>query len=167
MLEWNSHCMQNLSHDTVCKIIAASRHDSKLELIVSRAANVPGNDDFLNIHRILSTDQHIPTNLMQFNETNFNNTYYPQFDDRKLMHLQNAAVYSVPHSQSLINAPLNKCLINSNNSSAEQNFLQRHYHNRVAQLHGDLSNRRAESPLVLHRNFQTRYSLVLFYFNFL
>lgn len=164
MLEWNSNCMQNLSHNAAGAIIAASRNDSKLELIVSRAANVPGNDDFLNVQRMLASDNsHIPNHLMALGEiTNYsgnNTTYYPQFGNRKLLHLQTSG-YGVPHSQSLVNAPLHKFSLGGNSAgTVEQNFFQRHYHNRVAQLFSDngVSGVRAASPLILHRNFQTGY----------
>ncbi|KAI1724565.1 c2 domain-containing protein [Ditylenchus destructor] len=59
VLEWNGHCLQNLTHDQVYNIVNSTKNDTKLELIVSRPANFPGNDDFLNVRRI-STASHFP-----------------------------------------------------------------------------------------------------------
>ncbi|CAI4229325.1 unnamed protein product [Auanema sp. JU1783] len=49
MLEWNGQPLQNATYDQVYEIISASKHESQVELIVSRSACVPGGDDFLNV----------------------------------------------------------------------------------------------------------------------
>lgn len=149
--------MRNLSHDAVCKIVAALRHDSKLELIVSRLININGNDELLNFNQKNFFNQQNSTNLMKFYKTNYNNNnFYPQqVDNKKFMHLQNLNNYNVPHSQSLINGQLNHFLLSGN---AEQNFL---YNNRINQMHNEFNEKRAVSPLVLHRNFHQGYSLDL------
>ncbi|KAK0405566.1 hypothetical protein QR680_018060 [Steinernema hermaphroditum] len=49
VLEWNGKSLQNVTFDQVYDIINASKNEPRVELIVSRSANAPGGDDFLNV----------------------------------------------------------------------------------------------------------------------
>uniref|UniRef100_A0A1I7XH62 C2 domain-containing protein n=1 Tax=Heterorhabditis bacteriophora TaxID=37862 RepID=A0A1I7XH62_HETBA len=49
VLEWNGQALQNATFDQVYEIISASKHESQVEIIVSRSSSVPGGDDFLNV----------------------------------------------------------------------------------------------------------------------
>ncbi|VDO20089.1 unnamed protein product [Haemonchus placei] len=49
VLEWNGQALQNATFDQVYEIISASKHESQVEIIVSRSSSVPGGDDFLNM----------------------------------------------------------------------------------------------------------------------
>uniref|UniRef100_A0A915ECB5 C2 domain-containing protein n=1 Tax=Ditylenchus dipsaci TaxID=166011 RepID=A0A915ECB5_9BILA len=135
VLEWNGNCLQNITNDAVYNIINASKNDIKLELIVSRSVNYPGNDDFLNINRITGLQRPI-------SEASF-------YDSRGFIDPCTAGVSAataipigssfspyetagfggrIPHSLSLVAAPLYKL-------------------STAAELH----HNRAASPLVFHR----------------
>ncbi|CAJ0583524.1 unnamed protein product, partial [Mesorhabditis spiculigera] len=51
VLEWNGVNLQNKTFDQVYEVIAASKNDTQVELIVSRSTSVPGGDDFLNVQQ--------------------------------------------------------------------------------------------------------------------
>lgn len=57
VLEWNGQPLQNATYEQVYETIAASKHDTQVDLIVSRSATLPGGDDFLNVHTHTSTRQ--------------------------------------------------------------------------------------------------------------
>ncbi|KAK5975563.1 hypothetical protein GCK32_001224, partial [Trichostrongylus colubriformis] len=98
VLEWNGQALQNATFDQVYEIISASKHESQVEIIVSRSSSVPGGDDFLNMQTPARQLPNLQYFLSQEHEMFASPSASPLLPLQTLSHSQSAIL---PHHQQI------------------------------------------------------------------
>nr|CDJ91786.1 PDZ and C2 calcium-dependent membrane targeting domain containing protein [Haemonchus contortus] len=98
VLEWNGQALQNATFDQVYEIISASKHESQVEIIVSRSSSVPGGDDFLNMQTPARQLPNLQYFLSQDHEMFASPSASPLLPLQTLSHSQSAIL---PHHQQI------------------------------------------------------------------
>ncbi|EJD75259.1 rab-3-interacting molecule unc-10 [Loa loa] len=101
VLEWNGRQLQNATFDQVYDTINLSRHDTQVELIVSRSMSAPGGDDFLNVQRMLPNPAFLPTGGSGIGDYYLSNP----LEANNFAHSQSGT--TSPHMQPFINTSSN------------------------------------------------------------